>query len=113
VISSAPGTEGYVSGEQANKLTAERGASPTAVLLDPKGTVGHAYGARTTPHMYVIAGDGNLLYAGGIDDRQSAALEDLKGAKNYVDAALTEIAAGKPVSVSTARPYGCSVKYGS
>ena len=113
VISSAPGTEGYVSAEQANKLTVERGAAPTAILLDPKGTVGHAYGARTTPHMYIIAGDGKLLYAGGIDDKQSAALEDLKSAKNFVDAALTEVAAGKPVSITTARPYGCSVKYGS
>jgi peroxiredoxin len=113
VISSAPGTEGYVSPEQANKLTVERGAAPTAILLDPKGTVGHAYGARTTPHMYIIAGDGKLLYAGGIDDKQSAALDDLKTAKNFVDAALTEVAAGKPVSISTARPYGCSVKYGS
>ncbi len=113
VISSAPGTEGYVSAEQANKLTVERGAAPTAILLDPKGTVGHAYGARTTPHMYIIAGDGKLLYAGGIDDKQSAALEDLKAAKNFVDAALTEVAAGKPVSITTARPYGCSVKYGS
>jgi peroxiredoxin len=113
VISSAPGTEGYVTGEQANKLTVERGAAPTAILLDPKGTIGHAYGARTTPHMYVIAGDGKLLYAGGIDDKQSAALEDLKTAKNFVDAALTEVASGKPVSISTARPYGCSVKYGS
>ena len=113
VISSAPGTEGYVSAEQANKLTVERGAAPTAILLDPKGTVGHAYGARTTPHMYIIAGDGKLLYAGGIDDKQSAALDDLKSAKNFVDAALTEVAAGKPVSITTARPYGCSVKYGS
>ena len=112
VISSAPGTEGYVSAEQANKLTVERGAAPTAILLDPKGTVGHAYGARTTPHMYIIAGDGKLLYAGGIDDKQSAALDDLKSAKNFVDAALTEVAAGKPVSITTARPYGCSVKYG-
>jgi peroxiredoxin len=113
VISSAPGTEGYVSPEQANKLTVERGAAPTAILLDPKGTVGHAYGARTTPHMYVIAGDGKLVYAGGIDDKQSASLEDLKTAKNFVDAALAEVSAGKPVSISTARPYGCSVKYGS
>jgi peroxiredoxin len=113
VISSAPGMEGYVSPEQANKLTVERGAAPTAVLLDPKGTMGRAYGARTTPHMYIIAGDGKLLYAGGIDDKQSAAIEDLKTAKNFVDAALTEIAAGKPVSINSSRAYGCSVKYGS
>ena len=113
VISSAPGTEGYVTGDRANKLTTNRDAAPTAVLLDPKGAVGHAYGARTTPHMYIISGDGKLLYAGGIDDKQSASIEDLKGARNYVDQALSEIAQGKPVSVSTSRPYGCSVKYGA
>jgi peroxiredoxin len=113
LISSAPGAEGYVTGAEANKLTVDRGAAPSAVLLDPKGTVGHAYGARTTPHMYVISGDGTLLYAGGIDDKQSAQLEDLKIAKNFVDQALTELSQGKPVSVTTSRPYGCSIKYGS
>ena len=88
IISSAPGREGYVSPQQANKLTAERGAAPTAVLLDPTGKVGHAYGARATPHMYVINGEGMLVYAGGIDDQPSARLEDLKIAKNFVDQAL-------------------------
>jgi peroxiredoxin len=113
VISSGPGQDGYVSGEQANKLTAERGAAPSAVLFDPTGKVGRAYGARTTPHMYVINGDGSLVYAGGIDDQPSARLEDLKTAKNFVDLALTEITQGKPVSVSSSRAYGCSVKYAS
>jgi peroxiredoxin len=113
VISSAPGLEGHVTGVEANKLTADRGAAPSAVLLDPKGTVGQAYGARTTPHMFVISADGMLQYAGGIDDKQSARLEDLKIAKNFVDEALSEMARGKPVSVTTARAYGCSVKYGS
>ena len=113
VISSAPGEQGHVSPAQANKLTADRGAAPSAVVLDPKGTVGHAYGARTTPHMYVITGDGTLAYMGGIDDKPSTRLGDLKTAKNFVDAALSEVAQGKPVSVTTARPYGCSVKYSS
>ena len=113
IISSAPGLEGHVTGAEANKLTADRGAAPSAVLFDPKGTVGQAYGARTTPHMFVISGDGMLQYAGGIDDKQSARLEDLKIAKNFVDEALSEMAQGKPVSVTTARAYGCSVKYGS
>ena len=72
VISSAPGQPGYVSPQQANKLTADRGAAPTAVLLDPTGKVGHAYGARTTPHMYVINGEGALVYKGGIDDQPTA-----------------------------------------
>src|SRR6266478_5590144 len=87
VISSAPGQPGHVSPEQANKLTAERGAAPTAVLLDPAGKVGHAYGARTTPHMYVINGEGALAYNGGIDDQPTARLEDLKSARNFVDQA--------------------------
>lgn len=113
LISSAPGTEGYVSGEEANQLTVDRGASPTAVLFDPKGQVGRAYGAQTTPHMYVITGNGVLAYMGGIDDKPTSRLADLKTARNFVDAALAEIAAGKPVSVTTSRPYGCSVKYSS
>jgi AhpC/TSA family protein len=113
VISSARGEQGYVTPEQANKLTAERSASPSAVLLDPKGEIGRAYGAQVTPHMYIIKGDGTLAYMGGIDDKPTTRLEDLKAAKNFVDAALTELAAGKPVSVTTSRPYGCTVKYSS
>lgn len=113
VISSAPGEQGAVDGAEADRLTRERGAAPTAVLLDPAGTVGRAYDAKTTPHMFVISGDGTLLYQGGIDDKPSTDTADLRSAKNYVDAALTEIAAGKPVTVKTARPYGCIVKYSS
>jgi peroxiredoxin len=113
VISSGPGKEGHVSPQQANKLTADRGAAPTAVLLDPTGKVGRAYGAKTTPHMYVINGEGTLVYMGGIDDKPTARLKDLQGARNFVDQALSEIAQGKPVSVSSSRAYGCSVKYGS
>ncbi len=113
VISSAPGREGYASPQQANKLTADRGAAPTAVLLDPTGKAGRAYGARATPHMYVINGDGMLVYAGGIDDQPSARLEDLKIARNFVDQALSEMAQGKPVSASSSRAYGCSIKYAS
>jgi peroxiredoxin len=113
VISSAPGEEGHVTPQQANQLTSERNAAPTAVLLDPKGTVGRAYGARATPHMYVINGSGVLVYMGGIDDQPSARLEDVKIARNYVDQALTEMAQGKPVSANRSRAYGCSVKYAS
>ncbi|KQT80621.1 thioredoxin family protein [Methylobacterium sp. Leaf466] len=113
VISSAPGEQGAVEGQEANRLTQERGAAPTAVVLDTTGTVGKAYDARTTPQMVVITGDGTLVYNGAIDDKPTANLDDLKTAKNYVDAALTEVAAGKPVSVKTSKPYGCSVKYSS
>ena len=113
VISSGPGREGHVSAAQANKLTAERGAAPSAVLLDPTGDAGRAYGARATPHMYVINGEGALAYMGGIDDQPTARIEDLKGARNFVDAALSELAQGKPVSVPSSRAYGCSIKYAS
>lgn len=113
LISSAKGEQGYVTPEQANKLTADRGAAPTAVLFDPAGDVGRTYGAQTTPHMYIITGDGKLAYMGGIDDKPTTRLDDLKTAKNFVDQALTEIAAGKPVATTTARPYGCTIKYQS
>jgi peroxiredoxin len=113
VISSAPGQPGYVSPQQANKLTADRSAAPTAVLLDLTGKVGHAYGARTTPHMYVINGEGALVYKGGVDDQPTARVQDLKSARNFVDQALSEISQGNPVSVTASRAYGCSIKYGS
>jgi peroxiredoxin len=113
LISSQPGAQGFVHGLEANKLSEERGAAPTAVLLDPQGGVGRSYGAQVTPHMYVITGDGALVYMGGIDDKPTTRLEDLKTAKNFVDAALSEVVAGKAVTVKTSRPYGCTIKYSS
>ena len=83
----------------------------TATLLDPKGEAGKAYGARTTPHMYIVDPKGVLAYAGGIDDKRSTDPEDVKTAKNYVRAALDELLAGKAVSQASTQPYGCSVKY--
>ncbi|MEZ5843230.1 MAG: thioredoxin family protein [Hyphomicrobiaceae bacterium] len=111
VISSAPGTQGYVKGLEANKLTEDRKANPTAVLLDPKGTVGRLYDARTTPHMYIVDKAGMLAYAGAIDDKPSANHATINGARNYVREALDAVLAGKPVSMTSTRPYGCSVKY--
>jgi peroxiredoxin len=111
IISSAPGKQGYVSGEQANELTKSRDAAPSAVLLDPEGTVGRLYGARTTPHMYIIDPAGQLVYAGGIDDKPTADPADVPTATNYVRVALDALAAGRAVDPSTTRPYGCSVKY--
>jgi len=113
LISSHPGAQGFVHGLEANKLTEERGAAPTAVLLDPNGGVGRSYGAQVTPHMYVITGDGTLVYMGGIDDKPTTRLQDLKTANNFVDAALNELVAGKTVSIKTSRAYGCTIKYGS
>lgn len=90
---------------------AERKARPTAILMDEEGTVGHAYGARTTPHMYVIDPRGTLVYAGGIDSIPSARVADIERATNYVKAALADIAAQRPVAAAATQPYGCSIKY--
>ena len=111
VISSAPGKQGHVDGKQANALTKERGAAPTAVLLDPTGKIGHAYDAKTTPHMFVIDPKGTLVYMGGIDSIASADAEDIPKAKPYVKLALAEALAGKPVTESVTKPYGCGIKY--
>jgi len=111
VISSAPGTQGYVTPAEANRLTAERKAAPTAVLLDPVGTLGRAYGAKTTPHLYVIDATGTLVYMGGIDDRPTTDPADIPGARNYVRQAIADLDAGRPLTDPVTRPYGCSVKY--
>ncbi|MDM4770386.1 thioredoxin family protein [Solimonas sp. SE-A11] len=111
VISSAPGKQGHVDGKQANALTQERGAAPTAVLLDPSGKIGHAYDAKTTPHMFVIDPKGTLVYMGGIDSIASADAEDIPDAKPYVRLALAEALAGKPVTEAVTKPYGCGIKY--
>ena len=111
LISSAPGKQGYLEGAQARGWKATNGAGSTALLLDPTGQVGHAYEAKTTPHMFVIDGKGVLVYAGGIDDIRSANAEDIAKATNYVKAALADLKAGREVQVKTSRPYGCSVKY--
>ncbi len=86
-------------------------AAPTDYLLDPDGVVGHLYDARATPHMVVIDRSGRIAYMGAIDDTPSTRLADVKTAKNYLVAALDEIAAGKPVTVASTRAYGCSIKY--
>ena len=111
LISSSPGTEGFVTPSQADELTVARKARPTAVLLDPSGTVGRMYGATNTPHMYVIDKTGLLVYAGAIDDRPTTRRGDVQGAQNYVRDALQAVAAGQPVKTPVTRAYGCTVKY--
>lgn len=111
IISSAEGKQGFVSAEKANELTQTRKANPSFVLFDTNGKVGKSYGAKTTPHMYIINAEGKLIYKGGIDSIQSADQADIAKAVNYVDKAMTEHLAGKPVSETTTLPYGCSIKY--
>ena len=113
VNSTEPGHQDYKKPDVMNAILKTSKASPTAYLMDESGATGKNYGAKTTPHMYVINGQGTLVYAGGIDDKRSANIADVKIAKNFVSAALDEMKAGKPVSVSTSTPYGCSVKYKS
>jgi peroxiredoxin len=103
----------YMTPQALAKWMAEQKATPTATLMDESGDVGKAYGARTTPHMYVVNPQGVLVYAGGIDSVPSANVDDIKTATNYVRQTMNEVLAGKPVSSPTTRPYGCSVKYKS
>jgi hypothetical protein len=112
VISSAPGKQGYVTPDEERNYLRDQKASPTDVLFDPDGKVGHLYGAKTTPHMFLVDAKGTLVYDGAIDDKPSTDPEDIAGAKNYVLIAFQEAKTGKPVTVGMTAPYGCSVKYG-
>ena len=111
VNSSAEGKQGHLTKETAPTIAAERKANMNAILLDPSGSVGKTYGAKTTPHMYIINPEGTLVYNGAIDDQPSAPVASLKGAKNYVTAALTSLFAQQAIAEPSTKPYGCSVKY--
>jgi peroxiredoxin len=111
VISSKPGSQGFADVARANKLTADRGAKPTAVLLDPDGSMGRAYGAKTTPQMFIITPDGKVAYNGAIDSIPSNNVRDVPKATNYVLAALINLKAGKTPDPALTVPYGCAVKY--
>jgi peroxiredoxin len=111
VNSSSPSSGEFTTPENMAKWLAAKGAAPKSTLIDKDGKVGRLYGARTTPHMYVIDPQGRLVYAGAIDDKRWASAAETKSANNHVRAALGEAMAGKPVSVSATTPYGCSVKY--
>jgi hypothetical protein len=89
----------------------EHKASPSAMLMDEEGNVGKAYGARTTPHMYIVNPQGQLIYAGGIDSIASSRQEDIPKATNYVKLGVSEALAGKQLTAATTKPYGCSIKY--
>jgi len=111
INSNAPGRQGSQTPDQLAAYEKANHVAATVSLADPESKVAHAYGARTTPHIFVINGEGTLVYAGGIDDKPTAKAEDIATAHNYLKAAVEETLAGKPVTTSTSKPYGCSVKY--
>ena len=111
VISSAPGKQGFVKAAQANELTASRGAHPTFVLLDSDGSMGHLYGAKTTPDIFVISPEGKIAYSGAIDSAPTTDPAETAKATNYVTAALAALKDGKQPSPALTRSYGCGVKY--
>ena len=111
IASSGPGLQGYYKGKAWRKITKKEKAQPSAVLLDPAGSVGRLYGAQTTPHVFIINPTGQIIYAGAIDSTPSPHAEDIAGSVNYVAQALDEAMSGKPVSTPAVKSYGCSVKY--
>lgn len=111
INSTTPESSNYRNPAQSQEIAKDWKISSAALMLDPDGRVGKTYGARTTPHMWVIDPKGKVVYAGGIDDKATFRIADVQGAKNYVAVALDESMAGKPVAVPAAAPYGCSVKY--
>jgi len=111
VCSSAPGKQGHFSGSELKERIAKEKGAQTAYLVDEEGTVGKAYDAKTTPHMFIVDPKGTLAYAGGIDDIASTSQDDIARAENYVSMALDAALAGKPIATKGSKPYGCSVKY--
>ena len=111
IDSNAPGLEGNLTAEQANAKIAEWKTKQTALVLDPDGKAGRAYGAKNTPHMFVINPEGKIVYEGAIDSKATPNPSDIASSTNYVKVALEESLAGKTVSNANTRPYGCSVKY--
>ncbi|MBC8374475.1 MAG: thioredoxin family protein [FCB group bacterium] len=111
INSSAPGKQGNFTSKEILRRAKEHSAAFSAYLIDADGKVGKAYGARTTPHMFIIDPEGQLVYAGGIDNIRSTKVEDIPRAKNFVSLALEEALAGQPITNSISKPYGCSVKY--
>lgn len=111
VISSAKGKQGYLDAKGAAAQMKTEGMASKALLLDSTGTMGKAYGAKTTPHMYIVNSQGVLVYAGAIDSNTSSNAKDIPTSTNYVQTALNELQAGKPVTTASTKPYGCGVKY--
>jgi peroxiredoxin len=113
INSTNEGSSEYMPAAKLQAWFKQQNAAPTAVLMDPTGAVGRAFGAKVTPHMFVIDPNGTLVYAGAIDDKRSTNVADVKTATNYVVAALTDAKSGKPVSKANSQAYGCTIKYSS
>jgi Redoxin len=111
VISSAEGKQGYVSADEANTIAVGEKSHPAHIILDAEGTFGNSYGAKVTPHLFIINKDGRLAYKGAVDNTPTADPEDIETADNYVKSALTALLAGGDVDPAESKPYGCAVKY--
>lgn len=111
ISSSAESKQGFTPPREARTVMAREKSHETARILDSDGSIGRLYAASNTPQMFVINGEGTLVYAGAIDDKPSVSHATVRDAHNYVKAALDDIAAGRPVQVPTSKPYGCGVKY--
>jgi peroxiredoxin len=111
VVSSAPGKQGHGTAAEHNSKMEQWKMQPTAMLIDEDGSVGKAYDAKVTPHMYIINSEGEIVYNGAIDSKRSTNPEDIPNSTNYVKEALDAVLAGEPVAVARTQPYGCSVKY--
>lgn len=111
ICSSAPGKQGHFDNETIKKRSDEYKSAFTAYLIDEDGKVGKLYGAKTTPHMYIINPKGDLVYVGAIDSISSAKQEDIEKSVNYVSVALDAFLSGSPLKAKVTNPYGCSVKY--
>ena len=111
VISTHPSRRDYLAPDKAEAMHAGRGAAPTALLMDSEGRMGRAYGAIVTPHMFVIAPNGDLAYAGAISDNATMSAAEARASRNYVKAALEDLAAGRKVATPSTRPFGCTIAY--
>jgi len=111
IVSSAKGKQGYYEPKEMEARREKAGAQQTAILMDSDGKIGRAFGAKNTPHMFVIDAKGNIAYRGAIDSIDSAESEDIAKAKNYVSAALEDLKANRKVAISDTKPYGCGIKY--
>jgi AhpC/TSA family protein len=111
VLSTHPSRRDYLPADRAEAFNRNRDAVATALLLDSEGTVGRAYGAVVTPHMFIVAANGNLAYAGAIDDKGTMRAKEVRTSRNFVRAALEDLAAGRKIATPSTRPFGCTIAY--